>query len=97
MRIDSLLLDTSVRLARMAEEPRDFVLEYLRRIDAKLDRTLQIVMDLRERVAALETEVAALKTETAALRVAIVRVDHRIDAIDTRLQRIETRLDLINA
>ena len=52
----------------MSEEPENLVLVYLRRIDAKVDRLMEDVQDLKHRVTSLEGQVAGLRAETASIR-----------------------------
>ncbi len=66
----------------MADEPDNLVLQYLRRIDAKLDRVIEDVQDLKARVTALGEGLAG--------------VHRRMDRFELRLDRIEKRLDLVD-
>ena len=54
----------------------------LRRIDAKLDRVIEDVRDLKVRMTAVEE--------------AVVGVNRRLDRIEARIDRIEQRLDLVD-
>jgi outer membrane murein-binding lipoprotein Lpp len=74
----------------MSGEPDSLVLVYLRRIDAKIDRLIDDVQDLKHRVTWLEGQVASIRGDMAAMSL-------RIDRIETRLDRIERRLDLVPA
>jgi len=74
----------------MSGEPDDIVLVYLRRIDAKIDRVIDGIQDLKHRVTSLEGQMASVRTDMAAMSL-------RIDRIETRLDRIERRLDLAAA
>ncbi len=67
----------------MAEDPDNLVLVYLRRIDAKIDRLIDDVNDLKARVSAVEENLAG--------------VHRRIDRLELRVERIERRLDLADA
>ena len=71
----------------MAEEPRDLVLEYLRRIDRKVD-------DLQEGFRLFNVRVAATESHVSGLHVSDVQQNSEIDRIKERLQRIERRLEL---
>jgi hypothetical protein len=71
----------------MSGEPDNLVLLYLRRIDAKVDRVIDDIQDVKHRVTSLEGPMASVRTDMAAMSL-------RIDRIDTRLDRIERRLDL---
>ncbi len=74
----------------MTDEPENIVLVYLRRMDAKLDRLLDDVADLKRRMTSVENQVATLHADFAGQSI-------RIDRIDVRLDRIERRLDLVAA
>lgn len=67
----------------MAEEADNLVLALLRRMDAKLDRALEDLHDIKVRVTAVEENLAG--------------VHRRIDRVDERVERIERRLDLTEA
>jgi hypothetical protein len=86
--------------AREAEWPRNpkiFVLQYLRRIDAKLDRVRDDLAGLIERLGSLEGQVVGLRRDFSNLREDFVRLEHRMDQFDVRVARIERRLDLVEA
>lgn len=72
----------------MSDEPENFVLTYLRRMDQKLDRVLAELGDHRIRLTRLEENVAGLHADFAGL-------SGRIDRVTDRLDRIERRLDLV--
>ncbi len=74
----------------MADEPINITHEYFRRVDAKLDRILDILDNNVSRLSSLEEQVSLLRRD-------VTRVEHRIDTMDTRLARIEKRLDLVDA
>jgi hypothetical protein len=74
----------------MADEPDNVVLMLLRRIDAKLDRVIEDVQDLKIRMTNVEERLAAVE-------MSIAGVQRRIDRVETRLDRIEKRLDLVDA
>jgi predicted nucleic acid-binding Zn-ribbon protein len=67
----------------MADEPLNHTLGLLRRMDAKLDRIIDDVGELKVRVTGLEENYAV--------------VSRRLDRIEGRLDRIEKRLDLVEA
>ena len=67
----------------MADEPDSLVLQYLRRLDGKVDRLADDMQDLKHRMTALEIQVAGQSS--------------RMDRIEHRLDRIERRLDLLPA
>ena len=64
-------------------EPDNLVLQLLRRMDAKLDRVIDDVHDLKVRVSAVEEGLAG--------------VHRRLDRLDVRVDRIERRFDLVDA
>ncbi len=65
------------------DEPDNIVLRYLRQMDAKLDRVIDDVSEIKTRVGILEQQYASLS--------------NRIDRIGHRLDRIEKRLTLVDA
>ena len=65
----------------MAEEPENFVLQYLRRIDTKLDRLIEDVQDLKVRMTAVEE--------------GLTGVNRRLDRLEARVERLERRTDLV--
>ena len=67
----------------MADDPDHIVLVHLRRIDAKLDRLIDDVHDLKTRTSGVEENLAG--------------VQRRIDRLELRVERIERRLDLADA
>jgi hypothetical protein len=71
----------------MADEPQNLVLEYLRRIDHKVDGLLEDFRLFNVRVVANESQVTGL-------HVSDVAQISEIDRIKTRLDRIERRLEL---
>jgi cob(I)alamin adenosyltransferase len=64
----------------MAEEPDNLVLAMLRRMDAKLDRVIDDLHDLKVRMTAVEEGLNV--------------VQRRIDRLEDRVERVERRLDL---
>ena len=71
----------------MAQEPRDIVLELLRRIDRNVDGLSKDLISLTLRMAAVERHLAGLVTSD---------VDHNseLDRLKSRVNRIEHRLEL---
>jgi hypothetical protein len=65
----------------MMPEPDNVVLVYRRCIDAKVDRVIDDVRDIKFRVTNLEEGQAGIQ--------------RRMDRVDVRLERIERRLDLV--
>jgi predicted nuclease with TOPRIM domain len=64
----------------MVDAPDNLIFEYLRRLDAKLDRIIDDLNDLKVRVTNLEEGLAG--------------VNRRLDRIEIRLDRVERRLEL---
>ena len=71
----------------MAQEPRDLVLEHLRRIDGKIDL-------VSERVGRVETRLRAIEGHLVSLLHSESGQNVEIDRINDRLERIERRLEL---
>jgi archaellum component FlaC len=67
----------------MADAPDNLVLEMLRRMDAKVDRVIDDLRDIKGRMTGVEAGLAS--------------VQRRIDRIEDRLDRIERRLELADA
>ena len=67
----------------MSDEPDNLVLVLLRRIDAKLDRVMSDVTNLKVRMSALEAE-------SGYVRVGLAELNARMDRLDTRLADIFT-------
>jgi len=65
----------------MVGEPDNLTLVYLRRLDEKMDRVIDDLGELKQRVGACEA--------------AIVRLQASHDRLTDRLERIERRLDLV--
>ena len=67
----------------MADEPDNVVLVLLRRMDAKMDRVIDDLHDVKVRLTAVEEGLNV--------------VQRRIDRLEDRVERIERRLDLVDA
>jgi hypothetical protein len=74
----------------MADEPVNLILEFVRRIDRRLENVETVAVDIRARLHPLGEQVALMRQD-------IVRIDHRMDRFDEHLQRIEKRLELTEA
>jgi hypothetical protein len=79
----------------MSDQPENFVLVYLRRLDEKMDRMLDGLQDLGRRVTSLEMQIASLHGDVGLLHGDFAGQSLRIDRIEQRLDRIERRLDLV--
>jgi hypothetical protein len=78
----------------MSEEPDNFILVFLRRLDGKIDQVLQTLGDHGRRLTALELAVGNLAaTEMSHYANTAMRIDNMSERID----RIERRLDLREA
>ena len=64
-------------------EPENHTLVLLRRMDAKIDRVLEDVHDLKVRMSSMEEGIAG--------------IHRRLDRLDVRVDRIERRFDLVDA
>ena len=67
----------------MTDGPSDLYLQFLRKLDSKVDRLLDDVQDMKLRVTNIEEGQAG--------------IHRRLDRIDVRIDRIEKRLDLVDA
>ncbi|MBV8448157.1 MAG: hypothetical protein JO124_09250 [Hyphomicrobiales bacterium] len=74
----------------MADGPVKMVLEFVPRIDRRLENVETVAVDMRARLHSLEEQVALMRQD-------VVRIDHRMDRFDEHLQRIEKRLELTEA
>lgn len=78
----------------MADEPDNLMLRLLRQLDAKMDRVLADVHDLKVRTTAVERGLAECSASIAGCSASIAGINGRIDRVDARLDRIEKRLEL---
>jgi len=76
----------------MSDEPENLTLVFLRRLDAKMDRVLEDMGDVKHRLTTLEIQVGQL-VSTEASHYACTAM--RLDRVEQRLDRIERRLDLV--
>jgi len=74
----------------MADEPDNLIVRYLRRLDEKVDRLLDDMREVKQRLSSVEVSVAHLHGDFAAQ-------SGRIDRLENRLDRIEHRLNLRDA
>jgi tetrahydromethanopterin S-methyltransferase subunit G len=70
----------------MVEETPNIVLEYLRRIDAKVDRLVGDVQDLKHRVTSVEGQAAGVRADLANMAAPVDRIESRLDRIERRLE-----------
>ena len=66
----------------MADDPDNIVLVYLRRLDEKVDRIVDEMLDVKVRLTAVGEGLAG--------------VNRRLDRLEIRVERIERRLDLVD-
>ncbi len=78
----------------MSDQPSELVLIMVRRLDAKGDRLIDDVQDLKHRMTMVEQQVANL-TATEAGHYASVSA--RPDRVEQRLDRLQRRLDIVPA
>lgn len=71
----------------MAQEPKDIVLEYLRRLDHKFDLMADDVRSLNLRMGSVERHLAGLVSSE-------VDQNGELDRLKLRVERIERRLEL---
>lgn len=71
----------------MSDSPDNLVLTLLRRLDAKLDRLIDDVQDLKHRMTSVERQLGDLRSDMAGMSA-------RIDRLETRIER---RLDIVSA
>lgn len=67
----------------MSDGPDNIVLRFMRQVDAKLDRVIDDLADIKVRVTNIEENLVAL--------------NRRMDRMELRAERIERRLDLVGA
>jgi hypothetical protein len=65
----------------MRDGPDSPILRFMRHVDAKLDRVIDELADIKVRVTNVEENLAAL--------------NRRVDRIDLRVERIERRFNLV--
>lgn len=76
------------------DEPENIVLVYLRRMDAKLDRALEEIAELKLRQNETHRAVLALRREQTSDAETVAHVQARLDRLGDRLDRVERRLDI---
>lgn len=74
----------------MLDQPDTTQLQLLRRLDAKLDRVVDDVQDMKFRMTGVEERLAAMDGSLSGLQ-------RRIDRIEQRLDRIEKRFDFVES
>ena len=74
----------------MADAVENVVLEYLRRVDWKVDGLTEDARDLKLRTSSVELRLFIMQTDVA-------RIGARLDRLYMRVERIGRRLDLAEA
>jgi predicted nucleic acid-binding Zn-ribbon protein len=82
----------------MTEEPENFVLACLRRLDAKFDRMAEEMKEMKVRLITIENQNSDLGSSLANLNATVagnyVGLSSRLDRMESRVERIENRLEL---
>jgi predicted nucleic acid-binding Zn-ribbon protein len=81
----------------MTGDPRDFVHERFRHIDAKLDRILASNEATNVRLTSMERRLTALDGSIVEVHERMDGMQGQLDSIGRRLDRIERRLELSDA
>lgn len=77
----------------MAQEPRDLILEVLRRLDGKFDVMSEEMRSMNMRMAAMESHLAALHTGDVDQNSELDRLKRRVDRIERRLELTDRPTD----
>ena len=75
----------------MADDPTNMIFDYLRRIDAKLDRVIEEVGDLKVRVTSLEERFAQVELSIAGVNCRIDRIESATGPYRDSASRISSR------
>ena len=67
----------------MSDQPDSLILVFLRRLDAKLDKLADDMLEVKQRIGHLEGQYAS--------------ISRRVDSLDMRLERVERWLGLVSA
>lgn len=78
-----------------ANEPENLTLVYLRRMDAKLDKVLDELADLRLRSSETQLGVAALRRDQGVDASTVARLQSNMDLVKASVDRIMRRLDMV--
>lgn len=74
----------------MSDQPDNLIVRYLRRLDEKVDRVIEDLREIKQRLSSVAVSVGHIHGDFAAQ-------SQRIDRLENRLDRIEQRLDLRDA
>lgn len=77
----------------MSEQPENLTLNYLRRLDSKIDSLAQDIADLKHRMTAVEIQLGSMASTEQSHYASLAM---RLDRHDARLERIERRLELVD-
>ncbi len=89
--------ERQVYIARMADEPENLTLVFLRPLDGKMDRLGEDMRDVKQRLTAVEERLAGVEKSVAMVHGDFAGQSRRIDRLESRLERIEQRLELRDA
>ena len=67
----------------MSDQPENLMLIYLRRLDGKMDKLIDDMLEVKQRLGHLEGQYAS--------------ISRRVDSLDIRLERVERRLEIVPA
>lgn len=81
----------------MVDQPKDFVHERFRHLDAKLDKLLAGSEATNVRLASMERRFTGLEGSVVEVHERMDGVQKQLDGIGRRLDRIERRLELSDA
>lgn len=81
----------------MSDDPDNIVLVYLRRMDAKIDRVVEDIAEVKLRQNDLTRSVATLPREQAGDAEGVAHLQAQIDRMRDEMDRIKRRLDISDA
>lgn len=81
----------------MTDSAENLIIEHLRHIRGRVDRIVEDMGDLKQRMSSLETAMVSVKRGVAAGDETDARQQTSLDRLLDRIERIERRLDLIGS
>jgi len=81
----------------MSDEPENLVLVYLRRMDAKFDRVLNELADLRVRQTDIHRAVLATRRDQTSDAETTAHVQAQLDRVRDDVETIKRRLDMVGS
>lgn len=75
----------------MAQEPRDLVLEHLRRMDRKFDAMAEDIGSIKHRMSAMERHMLGQVASDYGQNDEIDRLKRRVDRIERRLELVDEK------